>query len=391
MTDRRRFLTGSLAAGLSAAVARPAAAQVFQGGAAPMTNPIQIGVLGPFTGPDQRLGEQMGDGVRQAFEQVNQNSGIFQRPLQFRTYDDIDDIGVAQQVAQFAAGDGITAAIGHLRADTTEFALRIYYQNRVPIIVPTTTADSITEKNYDVVFRLPTRDTDEGQLCARDALQTLKADSAVVVSQPANYGPSVAAGFLQAFNSGKRAATQVVVDLEKPDFAAAAKAIVADAPQVVFFAGISGRLGPLLGELRAAGYTGPFTASQGFWDQTTAQQYAKEAAGMIASTSMPPLALAPQVRFDVDAYRARYGAMTPVAAFCYAAAQIVSQAVRASGGGDRSALRAAIAHGNFTTVVGNFRFTAQGDPLEPNLYFYELRGDQWIYRRQARNTGFLVK
>ena len=392
MIDRRRFLTGALAAGTCAAAARPASAQVFQGGIAPLTNPVQVGLMGPFTGPDRGLGEQMADGVRQAFDEANQGSGIFQRAVQFRTYDDIDDIGVAQQVAQFAAGDGISAAIGHLRADTTMFALQTYYQNRLPLLVPTTTADDVTAKNYDIVFRLLTKDTVEGQLGALDAVNVLKVSSAVVVSQPASYGPAVAAGFLQEFNAAKGAsAAQVVVDLEKPDWAAAVAAVAAHSPQAVYFAGISERLGPLLGALRAAGYTGRFTASQGFWNETTVKTYAKQAEGMVASTSMPPLALAPQVRFNVDAYRSRYGAMTPVAAFCYAAAQILAQAVKNTGGGNRSALRTAIAQGAFDTVVGSFRFTPQGDPLEPNLYFYELRGGSWIYRRAARNTGFLVK
>jgi len=392
MIDRRRFLTGSLAAGLTAAGTASAGAQVFQGGTAPLTNPVQVGLMGPFTGPDRAVGEQMANGVRQALDEANRNSGIFQRGVQFRTYDDLDDIGVAQQVAQFAVGDGITAAIGHLRATTTAFALQTYYQNRLPLIVPTTTADEVTAKNYDIVFRLPTRDTVEGQLGARDAIVILKASSAVVVSQPANYGPAVAAGFLQEFNASKGAsAAQVMVDLDKPDFAAAAKEIVGHAPQVVYFAGMSERLGPLLAALRQAGYTGAFTASQGFWNETTGKRYGKEAQGLIASTSMPPLALAPQVHLDVDAYRARYGPMTPVAAFCYAAAQIVAQVVRTTGGTNRSAVRMAIAQGSFDTVVGSFRFTPQGDPLEPNLYFYELRDGDWIYRRAARNTGFLIK
>ncbi|TAM61163.1 hypothetical protein EPN52_03335 [bacterium] len=392
MTDRRRFLTGSLAVAGLGAVARPALAQVFQGGTAPITNPVQIGLMGPFTGSDRGLGEQMANGVRQALDNANQGASIFQRAVQFRTYDDLDDIGVAQQVAQFAAGDGISAAIGHLRSDTTEFALQTYYQNRLPLIVPTTTADEATGKNYDIVFRLPTNDTLEGRMDALDAANTLKVTAAVVVSQAASYGPAVASGFLQEFNSVKGAtATQVLVDLEKPDWSAAAAAIAAHSPQLVYFAGMSQRLGPLLEVLRAAGYKGLFSASQGFWNQTTMEHYAKPAQGLVASTSMPPLALAPQVRFDLDAYQARYGALTPVAAFSYAAAQIVAQAVRNTGGGSRSALRAAIAQGAFNTIVGTFRFTPQGDPLEPNLFFYELREGRWIYRRAARNTGFLIK
>ncbi|HVA37526.1 MAG TPA: branched-chain amino acid ABC transporter substrate-binding protein [Candidatus Dormibacteraeota bacterium] len=392
MTNRRRFLSGSLAAGLTAAAARPAVAQVFQGGTSPLTNPVQVGVMGPFTGPDHVFGEQMADGVRQAFDETNRNASIFQRALQFRTYDDLDDVGVAQQVAQFAAGDGVTAAIGHLRADTTEFSLRIYYENRVPLLVPTVTADGVTAKNYDVIFRLPTRDTDEGILGARDVGGTMKASSVVVVSQPIAYGPAVAAGFLQAFNAGKGAsAVQVIVDFEKPDFPAAVTEIAAHSPQVVYFAGMSPRLGPLLGALRSAGYTGAFAASQGFWNETTLQKYAKDGEGMIASTSMPPLDLAPQVHFDLDAYQSRYGRITPIAAFCYAAAQIISQAAGAAGSVSRTTLRPAIAQGSFNTLVGAFRFTAQGDPLEPNLYFYELHGGQWIYRRAARNTGFLIK
>jgi ABC-type branched-subunit amino acid transport system substrate-binding protein len=47
--------------------------------------------------------------------------------------------------------------------------------------------------------------------------------------------------------------------------------------------------------------------------------------------------------------------------------------------------------GSYNTIVGTFSFGTTGDPIDPNLYFYAIKGGKLTYVRQAHPSGFLPK
>jgi ABC-type branched-subunit amino acid transport system substrate-binding protein len=151
-------------------------------------------------------------------------------------------------------------------------------------------------------------------------------------------------------------------------------------------------MGPLLGTLRAKGYTGRFVATQGFFDAQTLKQYAKEAEGLVISTTVPYYPLAPTALRDVQEYQSHYGSLTPVAAFGYAAVQLIRAAVRRTNAANRLALIRAIANGGaYDTVTGSYTFGPNGDVLDPNCYFYRITNGKFAYERQAHPSGFMLK
>jgi ABC-type branched-subunit amino acid transport system substrate-binding protein len=151
-------------------------------------------------------------------------------------------------------------------------------------------------------------------------------------------------------------------------------------------------MGPLLGTLRAKGYTGRFVGTQGFFDAQTLKQFAKEAEGLVVSTTVPYYPLAPTVLRDVQEYQAHNGPLTPVAAFGYAAVQLIRNASRRANATNRLALIRAIASGgSYDTVTGSYTFTSTGDVLDPNCYFYRITNGKFAYDRQAHPSGFMLK
>lgn len=84
-----------------------------------------IGVAGPFTGKDQPLGQQLGNGVQQAMYEANQLRGSFDGLMSMRTFDDENLLAQATITAQFAVDDpSVLCVIGHLSGHATEAALR---------------------------------------------------------------------------------------------------------------------------------------------------------------------------------------------------------------------------------------------------------------------------
>ncbi|HEV3085868.1 MAG TPA: branched-chain amino acid ABC transporter substrate-binding protein [Candidatus Elarobacter sp.] len=360
---------------------------------APYTATLRLAVVCPQSGPDARIGRQLADGVRAAVDQINSERSSFERALLLSTYDDHNTAADATVQANFAIAQPDTiAVIGHLSSGTTYVTEQTYAQAQVPLIVPTVTDDRITARGYRNVFRLPTKDSDEGRLVAAYAIQT-GSKAPLVVTQDGDYGPDVARGFVQRAGSLHVNASLTQFSLDKPDFAAVAAQVLVKNPDCVTLAGNVGDMGELIGALRTKGYTGRFLATQGFFDaQTTSKEYAKQTEGLVVSTSVPYYPLAPIAQRDVQDYQLRYGALVPVSAFGYSAVQLVRLAARRTGATNRLAMiRALATGGSYDTITGSYTFGPAGDVIDPNCYFYRVKDGKFTYERQAHPSGFMLK
>lgn len=354
---------------------------------------ISIGVICPLSGTLRTAGEAFANGVRGAIDYQNRQRAGFDKVFTLRTFDDQNGVADAIVNAQFAIDDPtIVAVIGHLGAKGTISALRTYAQAQMPIIAPAVTDDALTAQGYRNVYRLTTRDSVEGRMLARFVLDKSAPKLPHVLVQDGDYGPDVANGYVRALAAAKLDSKVTVFAYDKPDYGGAADSALAAKPDHILLAGTAQDMGPIVKVLRDKGYTGPLAASQGFFDALTATKYAQECEGIVISTSMPYLAIAPTAFRNLQEYSSSYGPLVPVSAFAYAAAQIVFSAVRRSGASQRNTLMSAMnIGGNYDTIVGGFTFAPNGDPIDPELYFYTVSGGKFSYLRQAHPSAFLPR
>ena len=294
--------------------------------------------------------------------------------------------------SSFAVGDStVIAAIGHVNADATLQAIKNYGPAQLPLIVPLSTDDRITATQYRNIFRLPTKDSFEGEIFARTVVTQLKPKLPYVFVQDADYGADVANGFLTEMAAQKVAAQYQQFPYAKANFDAVVDKALAVQPDYVFLAGIVSDMGPIVASLRAKGYAGPIGASQGFFDPDTFKLGAV-ANGMTVSTSMPYLPFAPStVRYRQE-FELHFGAMDAFAAFGYAATQIIISAVTRTNGAGRGATVTAIAQGvPIDTMTGTYSFGAFGDALQPQIYYYTLKDGKFTYSKQAHPSTFMIK
>jgi branched-chain amino acid transport system substrate-binding protein len=381
------MIRSAFLAGLGGGAAATQVAQIT-----PYTATLRFAVVCPQSGPDARIGRQLLDGVRGAVDEINRTRPSFERVLIYTAYDDHNTPADATVQASFATGSpDVIAVIGHLSSAATLVTEPAYANAQVALIVPTVTDDRITARGYRNVFRLPTKDSDEGSLVAAYVITT-GSKAPHVVTQEADYGPDVASAFVRRASALHVASDATVFSLDKPDFAKAADAVLSHNPDCVVLAGNVDDMGPLLGVLRGKGYAGRFVATQGFFDAQTLTQYAKEAEGLVISTTVPYYPLAPTALRDVQEYQAHNGPLTPVAAFGYAAVQLIHAAVRRTNAANRLAMIRAIASGGaYDTVTGSYTFGANGDVVDPNCYFYRITNGKFAYERQAHPSGFMLK
>ena len=113
---------------------------------------------------------------------------------------------------------------------------------------------------------------------------------------------------------------------------------------------------------------------------------------MVVSSAAPYYPLAPSTTMDVREYVTHNGPLTPVAAYGYAAVQLLTLAQQRTGATSRIQMLRALANGgSYTTLTGLYTFSPTGDVVDPNCYFYVLKDGKFSYERQARRTGFMLR
>ncbi|GEM_PF-366014 len=399
-SSRRGFIAGAAALAATSAAMQPASGQFhpltpitpvpFAPQAAPQAS---VAVIGPLSGPAAAAGQQLVNGVRGAFDDANGIGGIMDHFWLFRPFDDQNTLATALLQSRFAMDDTTQSlVIGHLSGTITSQMVRYYNDGNIGLVVPAATTDSITAQGYRNVFRLPTKDSTEGLLHAKFVKAEKRGRRIAVVYQDADYGPDVAGTFLKQTAADGFATFDIKLARGNPDFGAALHAITGNQADLVFFAGLAPVLGPLIPALRTAGWNGAFDGSAGFFDPGLWPSYGKQAEGVIVSSSMPPLQIVPAALAIQTQYEQRYGPMTPIAAFAYAAAQIFIAAVRRFNSTSRLMVARAIAQPiAIDTLVGSFTFDPFGDPQDPNVYYYQLQNGSWRYLRAAHPSSYIVR
>ncbi|HVA33118.1 MAG TPA: branched-chain amino acid ABC transporter substrate-binding protein [Candidatus Baltobacteraceae bacterium] len=386
---RRLFLAA--AAGAAASTVARAGAQV------PLPNPqflqqLTIGVNVTLSGPLQKYGAEVLHGVQAAVDEQNRFTPPISHVWGWRAFDDRDDAAMAPNNASVAASDPtVIAMVGNLTAPMTLDSLSRYANVNFAVVVPTVTADSITKRGYHNVFRLPTNDTTAGQLFASSVLDGKKGASAIAVALDGDYGYDVARGFVQQAKTNHHTADVLLFPQNSTDPAAAARTVLDRNPGYVFLCGKTHELGPIAEAIRLAGYTGDFGASDGFYNGDTIAQYAKILDGAYVASSLPPLERIPTSVYLLTDFEREVGQITAFSAYGYAAAQLIFAAQQRSNATTRFSLLTSLQQGGtFTTLVGQFRFNLNGDPLIPNIYLYTVHKDGFKYARPAIRSGFVI-
>jgi ABC-type branched-subunit amino acid transport system substrate-binding protein len=384
---RKGFLLSGAAALAGAAMPSAARAQ-FQR----FNQQLTIAINVPLSGDAQGVGLQIADGVQGAIDEANRYAGAYSTAFAMRTFDDQDALAQSMVNVQFAAADStVLAVIGGADGSLITASLPTYANNQVPLLVPGSTADSVTAQGYRIVWRLPTKDTLEGQYYARFLAKRKQPPKfALAVTQDGDYGYDVARAFVdQAKNAGLHA-DGYRFPYEKPDYNRAAKAILTENADYILLCGTTNAMGPLIPALRSAGYAGTFGATEGFYNEVTLNKYAAAFANGFISTSFPPLERAPDVLNALTDFRARHR-VTALSAFAYAAAQIVIAAARRTGANNRLTMMSALQRpSSYDTIVGSFQFMPTGDPVDTNLYFYTIADGKFKFSAPAHPTSFVL-
>ncbi len=159
------------------------------------TEPIKVGVSGPFTGGSNPMGIAMRDGIRLAAREINETGGILGRPVLLVERDDEARPERGAQVVQDLINrEKIVAGLGIVNTGVALASQRFYQQAHLPMITSVATGSIITKQflppqypdNY--IFRVSAPDTIQAAMIVEEAVVRQRIRKLAIFHDSTNYG-----------------------------------------------------------------------------------------------------------------------------------------------------------------------------------------------------------
>jgi branched-chain amino acid transport system substrate-binding protein len=325
---------------------------------------IKIGIAGPMTGPDAKMGTDFRQGASIAIEEWNALGGVMGKKVEAVIEDDQSDPKQAVAVANKIVNEGAIGIIGHFNSSCSIPASDVYERAGTPMITPASTNPLLTERGYKGVFRVCGTDNQQGRVAARFVREKLKLKKVAVLHDKTTYGQGLADIFKDALGEGIEVVYYGGITRGDKDFKTVLTSMKQKDPQLIFYGGIYADAGLLVKEAREISMKVPFMSGDGTIDQKFIEIAGNKAAEGTYLTFSPDPAHIPAAAGFIEKYTKKYGDLGPYSIYAYAAVNILLDAVKEAGMTDAKAVIAKIRAKEFPTALGKIMFNEKGDVSE---------------------------
>jgi branched-chain amino acid transport system substrate-binding protein len=330
---------------------------------------IPVGVYGALTGSEAAFGTSTVNGVRIAADEINAAGGVLGRRIRLVVE---DDQGRAEEAAsvvtKLITSDGVVALIGENSSNQSLAAAPIAQSNGVPMISPSSTNPTVTEKG-DSIFRVCFTDPYQGKALASFVRGNLKLDTAaILVDKKNDYSVGLARVFREEFEAagGKIVAEQSYSGGDT-EFRPQLTAIKGKSPQALFIPGFYTEVGQIAIQARDLGLNAPLVGGDGWDSPVVIQIGGKAIEGSYFSDHYFVGDTRPVVKKFVAEFVKRYGGKPEAtAALGYDALHIWANAARRANSIDKKAVRDQIAATKaYDGVSGMITMGPDRNPIKP--------------------------
>jgi len=390
---RRRIVHGAWAPGIAAVALclaaagcsrqEPASGTAPSAGQAPAEQTVKIGMAAPLTGPQAHIGEDIRNGVQLAIDDFNATGTVVGgKRLKFEMVAEDDEANPtkATTVAQALVDAKVAAVVGHFNSGASIPASRIYSDNGIPQISPSSTNPAYTQQGFKTTFRVVANDNQQGPTLARFALERLHAKTIAIIDDATAYGQGLADTFQSTVKAaGADVAAREHTTDKDTDFKAILTKIKGRKPDVIMFGGVDPQAGPMVKQMVELGIPARFMGGDGMQTPNFIKLAGeKEAEGVYASMPGLPKDKMPGGRQFVEKYKARYGKEVELfAPMGYDAVFVFAEAMKRAGSVDPAKFLPEVAKTNYNGVIGPIAFDDKGDLRNGPITIYEVKSGAW--------------
>jgi branched-chain amino acid transport system substrate-binding protein len=160
---------------------------------------VQVGIVLPLTGSQAAFGEIEQRSFELALEEINAAGGIKGKKLEFLMEDDTGRPEVGRSVAEkLITKDKVVMLGGGYSSSVTAGLAGVAQQNRIPFLINTGSADDITEKGFDYVFRLNPPASEYSSGVEEFLEKVVKPKSVAILYENTKFGTSSSKAFAKS-------------------------------------------------------------------------------------------------------------------------------------------------------------------------------------------------
>jgi len=323
---------------------------------------IRIGVVGPMTGDQSKMGLDVKNGTELAVKEWNRKGGVLGKKIELLVEDDQHDPKQAVAVANKLVNAGAAGIIGHFNSSASIPASAVYNRSKVPMITPASTNPQLTEQGFEYVFRVCGRDDQQGLVAAIFVSDVLKLKKVAVIHDKTTYGQGLADEFKKALGDKVAVVYYSGVIQGDKDFRSVLTAIKGKKPELLYFGGIYPEGGLLIKQARELGINIPFMSGDGVIDQKFIEIAGPASEGSYLTFSPDPANI-PSAKDFLNSYKSIYGEAGPYSIYAYDAANIMLQAIADTQSTDGEKISKTIHNMEHSGALGELQWDVKGDVL----------------------------
>ncbi len=326
---------------------------------------IVIGVAGPMTGDQSKLGGDLARGTRLAVDEWNARGGVLGKTIRLEIGDDQRDPKQAVSVANKMVNLGIVGMVGHYNSSASIPASSVYHDAGIPMITPASTNPSLTEQGFQNVFRVVGRDDQQGMVAAQFAVTQLKAKRVAILHDKTTYGQGLADEFRKSLSQPENVGVEVVsfdgLAQGDKDFRGILTRLKEKNLDLYFFGGMFPEGGLLVKQAKEVGLNVPMMSGDGVIDPKFIEIGGVAAEGTYLTFTQDTETL-PHAADFLKKYRAKYGnELAPYAIYSYDATNILLKAISEVQSTEGRKLIEAIRKMKYDGALGSIEFDEKGD------------------------------
>ena len=322
---------------------------------------IKIGIAGPMTGPQAKMGADFRNGISIAVDEWNEKGGVLGKKIEIRVGDDQADPKQAVAVANKLVNEDVVGIIGHFNSSCSIPASDVYNRSGIPMITPASTNPLLTERGYKGVFRVCGRDDQQGLVAAEFVKRILGIKGIAIIHDKTTYGQGLADEFKKNIEGVLDVVYYGGITPGDKDFKTVLTSIKEKRPGLIYFGGIYPEAGLLVKQSREIGLKIPFMSGDGTIDPKFIEIAGHDASeGTFLTFSPDPKNIQDAKRF-IEKYNAKFGELGPYSVYAYDAMNILLNAIKEAGTTDGKAVVEKLGSMEFSGALGKIKFTEKGD------------------------------
>ena len=342
---------------------------------------IPIAVVGPVTGSNAALGEQMTRGAKMAVADINARGGILGKKLNLIVADDACDPKQAVAAANEVVGKKVVFVAGHYCSSSSIPASAVYNEAGILQMTPASTNPALTDdaakKGWDNVFRSCGRDDVQGGVAGKYLADHFKGKNVAIVHDKTAYGKGVADETKKAMNAAglKEVMYEAITQGDK-DFSALISKMKQANIDAIYYGGYQTEAGLIVRQARDQGLKAQFIGADALMTEEFWKITGPAGEGTLMTFPPDPRNV-PSAKAVVDKFMAEGYNPEGYTLYTYAAIQAFGAAADKAKSLKVDDLSKALKSMTLETVVGPLSWDKKGDVTEPKYVFYVWKGGKY--------------